>query len=180
MWQEFRRRSSPPLGRVSRCSRSWARTMLPGLSQQAAPDRQARPGLTAGHGCGHHLFGVASAMAAPGTGRTGEGRLRSRERSGSMAARPKKGAAPRRSWCDRIFSTTAIPCCTGTRKPELGWRRSEPGADCSEVSVPRHQLARGRQRRKWADPPPTRSSPQITRPSCFASTRRISPEFTMS
>jgi aminobenzoyl-glutamate utilization protein B len=37
---------------------------LPGLSQQAVPDRQARPGLTGGHGCGHHLFGVASAMAA--------------------------------------------------------------------------------------------------------------------
>ena len=36
---------------------------LPGLSQQAVPDRQARPGMTAGHGCGHHLFGVASAMA---------------------------------------------------------------------------------------------------------------------
>ena len=37
---------------------------LPGLSQQAVPDRQARPGVTAGHGCGHHLFGVASATAA--------------------------------------------------------------------------------------------------------------------
>ena len=36
---------------------------LPGLSQQAVPDRQARPGATAGHGCGHHLFGVASATA---------------------------------------------------------------------------------------------------------------------
>ena len=37
---------------------------LPGLSQQAVPDRQARPGATAGHGCGHHLFGVASASAS--------------------------------------------------------------------------------------------------------------------
>jgi len=36
---------------------------LPGLSQQAVPVRQARPGATAGHGCGHHLFGVASASA---------------------------------------------------------------------------------------------------------------------
>ncbi len=36
---------------------------LPGLSQQAVPDREARPGTTAGHGCGHHLFGVASASA---------------------------------------------------------------------------------------------------------------------
>jgi aminobenzoyl-glutamate utilization protein B len=36
---------------------------LPGLSQQAVPERQARPGVTAGHACGHHLFGVASATA---------------------------------------------------------------------------------------------------------------------
>jgi aminobenzoyl-glutamate utilization protein B len=36
---------------------------LPGLSQQAVPDRQPRPGVTAGHACGHHLFGVASAEA---------------------------------------------------------------------------------------------------------------------
>jgi aminobenzoyl-glutamate utilization protein B len=36
---------------------------LPGLSQQAVPVRQARPEVTAGHGCGHHLFGVASASA---------------------------------------------------------------------------------------------------------------------
>ena len=36
---------------------------LPGLSQQAEPVRHARPGLTAGHACGHHLFGTASAAA---------------------------------------------------------------------------------------------------------------------
>jgi aminobenzoyl-glutamate utilization protein B len=36
---------------------------LPGFSQQAVPDRQARPGAEAGHACGHHLFGVASATA---------------------------------------------------------------------------------------------------------------------
>jgi aminobenzoyl-glutamate utilization protein B len=36
---------------------------LPGLSQRAVPMRQSRPEMTAGHGCGHHLFGVASASA---------------------------------------------------------------------------------------------------------------------
>lgn len=36
---------------------------LPGLSQDAVPTRQRRAG-TYGHGCGHHLFGVASLMAA--------------------------------------------------------------------------------------------------------------------
>ena len=37
---------------------------LPGLSQEAVPVRQPRAGSTYGHGCGHHLFGVASASAA--------------------------------------------------------------------------------------------------------------------
>lgn len=37
---------------------------LPGLSQQAVPDRQPNPEGSYGHGCGHHLFGVASASAA--------------------------------------------------------------------------------------------------------------------
>lgn len=37
---------------------------LPGLSQGAVPYRQPRDGATYGHGCGHHLFGVASASAA--------------------------------------------------------------------------------------------------------------------
>lgn len=37
---------------------------LPGLSQEAVPYRQPREGATWGHGCGHHLFGVASASAA--------------------------------------------------------------------------------------------------------------------
>ena len=36
---------------------------LPGLSQQAEPVRRPRPGLTAGHGRGHYLFGTASAAA---------------------------------------------------------------------------------------------------------------------
>ena len=37
---------------------------LPGISQQAAPARAERPGAAAGHACGHHLFGVASASAS--------------------------------------------------------------------------------------------------------------------
>ena len=55
---------------------------LPGLSQQAVPDRQPRPGATAGHGCGHHLFGVASATACLALGeqihRPGRSRARLR------------------------------------------------------------------------------------------------------
>jgi aminobenzoyl-glutamate utilization protein B len=37
---------------------------LPGLSQDATPDRKERPGVTAGHGCGHSVFGTASTAAA--------------------------------------------------------------------------------------------------------------------
>lgn len=37
---------------------------LPGLSQEAVAMRQPRSDGTYGHGCGHHLFGVASASAA--------------------------------------------------------------------------------------------------------------------
>ncbi len=37
---------------------------LPGVSQQAIPERKPVPGGKAGHACGHHLFGVGSAAAA--------------------------------------------------------------------------------------------------------------------
>jgi aminobenzoyl-glutamate utilization protein B len=37
---------------------------LPGINQSDAPTRDPIPGKSAGHACGHHLFGVASASAA--------------------------------------------------------------------------------------------------------------------
>jgi aminobenzoyl-glutamate utilization protein B len=37
---------------------------LPGISQDAFPEVKAVPGRTAGHACGHHLFGTASAASA--------------------------------------------------------------------------------------------------------------------
>jgi aminobenzoyl-glutamate utilization protein B len=36
---------------------------LPGLSQQAVPEKKPIDGKIAGHACGHHLFGVASVAA---------------------------------------------------------------------------------------------------------------------
>ncbi len=55
---------------------------LPGLSQDAVPERRERPGADAGHGCGHSIFGTASAAAAiaakqalAGAGATGTIRL---------------------------------------------------------------------------------------------------------
>lgn len=37
---------------------------LPGLSQQIAPEPKERTGVTAGHGCGHSIFGTGSVAAA--------------------------------------------------------------------------------------------------------------------
>jgi aminobenzoyl-glutamate utilization protein B len=37
---------------------------LPGLSQEDVPEKKARVAGAAGHGCGHNLFGAASALAA--------------------------------------------------------------------------------------------------------------------
>ena len=36
---------------------------LPGLSQEAVPEKKSVPGVDAGHGCGHNLFGAASVAA---------------------------------------------------------------------------------------------------------------------
>ncbi len=36
---------------------------LPGMSQEASPEKKAIPGKQAGHACGHHLFGTASVAA---------------------------------------------------------------------------------------------------------------------
>lgn len=40
---------------------------LPGVAQQAVPEVKPIPGQVAGHACGHHLFGVASAAASIAT-----------------------------------------------------------------------------------------------------------------
>ena len=40
---------------------------LPGLSQSNNPKKERRSGVNSGHGCGHNLFGVASAAAAIAT-----------------------------------------------------------------------------------------------------------------
>jgi aminobenzoyl-glutamate utilization protein B len=37
---------------------------LPGVSQDAVPEKKERPGVGAGHACGHHLFGAGSLAAA--------------------------------------------------------------------------------------------------------------------
>ncbi|MEZ6065471.1 MAG: hypothetical protein R3B90_07105 [Planctomycetaceae bacterium] len=61
----FRRRSSPNSVRRLLFSVSSASTTLSPVSPQAAaPAREPVEGNGYGHGCGHHLFGVASSTAA--------------------------------------------------------------------------------------------------------------------
>jgi aminobenzoyl-glutamate utilization protein B len=43
---------------------------LPGLSQEAVPERKERAGASAGHGCGHSVFGTASTAAAIAVSKT--------------------------------------------------------------------------------------------------------------
>ena len=42
---------------------------LPGINQDAGPERRPVAGKTAGHACGHHLFGAGSTAAAEAIGR---------------------------------------------------------------------------------------------------------------
>ena len=131
---------------------------LPGLSQQAVPERQARAGATAGHGCGHHLFGVASAIGVPGAGRADQGR----DAQGHAAVLRLPGRG--RGQCQGVHG--ASPSLRRLRRraalapgePELGGRagRARRGSRSSSGSTAR---ARTRPPRpKWADPRSTRSS----------------------
>ena len=104
---------------------------LPGLAQENVAERKSRPGASAGHACGHHLFGVASASASIAARRKVAGPVHYGERFAITDARRKRAAAPRLSLSAQDSSTTATPCCTGIPRP--GTRRvtkSEPGPDC--------------------------------------------------
>jgi len=71
---------------------------LPGLSQQAVPTREPRQSGGYGHGCGHHLFGVASASAAIAIAE----QLRAGEIRGTVrfyGCPAEEGGVPRSSWC---------------------------------------------------------------------------------
>ena len=73
---------------------------LPGLAQDNVPDRKPRPGVAAGHACGHHLFGVASASASIALAEMIQsGALRGTLRYFGCPA--EEGAAPRPFWYAR-------------------------------------------------------------------------------
>lgn len=64
MLRVYRRHLLRVLARVRRLSRSSAEfDALPGLSQDATPERNPLEEDAPGHACGHHLFGAASASA---------------------------------------------------------------------------------------------------------------------
>lgn len=88
---------------------------LPGLSQEAniAEPKPVEAGGH-GHGCGHNMLGSAALLAATAVkdwlARTGR-----RGACAISAARPKKAARPRPSWCARAPSTTSMSRSRGTR-----------------------------------------------------------------
>jgi aminobenzoyl-glutamate utilization protein B len=76
---------------------------LPGVSQTAAPERQPREGAEAGHACGHHLFGTASAAAAIAI-KSGSNHQVQVAPSGIMVRLQKKVVAERYIWCVQVSS----------------------------------------------------------------------------
>ena len=105
--------------------------------------RRGRPGpaSTAGHGCGHHLFGVASAAGCLALAE----QIKAGDAQGHAAVLRLpgrgRGAVPRRSWSARSCSTTATPCCTGTRRA-----RTRPATARARRGSPRSSGSTGRAR----------------------------------
>ena len=170
-------RRSPPRSprRSARASRSSASsvstTPCRGCRRTAGAVPRAREGGNGyGHGCGHHLFGVASrsgAIAIAEQIKAG----RSRGRCASTAARRRRAGRPRCSWPATACSGTATSCSTGT--PAAATRAGDalPRPYRGQVPLPR----RRRPRRGLAGEGPfgTRRPGALTStpPSCSASTR---------
>ena len=111
-----------------------------------------RPGSTAGHGCGHHLFGAASAAACLALAeQIKAGTLKGTLRFYGCPA--EEGAAPRRSWSAPTCSTTATPCCTGTRRA-----RTRPATSPARRGSPPSSGSTGRARTPPAAPEAGRSA----------------------
>ena len=87
---------------------------LPGISQDAVPELKPIPGKKAGHACGHHLFGTASAAAAIAV-KDWMIANKKTERLGSMAHRLRKVDRAKYTWCAMDFSKTLTSSCIGTR-----------------------------------------------------------------
>ena len=81
---------------------------LPGASQEAVPEKKVRPGATAGHACGHHLFGAGSVQAAVAI----KDWLRAMGRPGTVRL-----YGTRRRRVDRARSTSSAPGCSATSTP---------------------------------------------------------------
>ncbi len=74
---------------------------LPGLAQQALPEKAPIDGKAAGHGCGHHLFGTASVAAGIEIKKLMAEKKTERGRSAFMDVRQKKGGRGKSTWCVR-------------------------------------------------------------------------------
>ena len=113
---------------------------LPGLSQEAVAERMPRERNNYGHGCGHHLFGAASASAAIAVAeQIKAGQLKGTVRFyGCPAEEGGSGKA------FMVRARIAMPLCIGIRPPETrqairrAWPVWQPSFDFT-VKVPTPQ-----------------------------------------
>lgn len=91
---------------------------LPGLSQEAGiAEPRALPGSGDGHGCGHNLLGSASLLAATAVKDFLARHAASRAACVITAARRRKAAPPRGSWCGPECFLTWMSRSLGTPPP---------------------------------------------------------------
>jgi hypothetical protein len=91
---------------------------LPGVSQDATPELKAIAGKTAGHACGHHLFGVASSAAAIAV----KDWLLANKKTGTIrlyGTRQKKEVPEKYIWSATDFLKTLTLYCIGIRVPQI-------------------------------------------------------------
>ena len=135
---------------------------LPGVSQDDVPFRKLRSSVSAGHACGHHLFGVASLSACLALGEQIQaGKIKGTLRFyGCPAEEGGSSRLPRARGAVQGLRCRAALAPVG---PELGGLSLQHGAHRRQVSFPRPERSRrgvasqGTQRpgRRRADQPPS-------------------------
>ena len=110
---------------------------LPGINQDATPQRSPIAGKGAGHACGHNLFGAGSVGAAiavkhwlDATGSPGTVRL-----YGTPAE--EGGSGKVYMVREGLFDDVDVSAALARRRPELGSGTNDAGQSLREVSLPR-------------------------------------------
>ena len=87
---------------------------LPGLMQTASPFKEIREDVSAGHACGHHMFGAASAWAAV----TVKEWLVKTKTKGTVrfyGTPAEEGGQEKSTWLEQAFLRMLMLCFTGTQ-----------------------------------------------------------------